>query len=272
MHLSVSTYIFAKHHLNAGHLAVIKNAGFDEIDLFALPGHFDWNDPTHVEHVQLGLKQLDMQCVCLHAPWDPKLTIDIASLDDERRAHSIAQVKTCVDILHALGGEILVAHPGSDLTSSERYEERIARAKESLLEIAEYARRKNVKLAIENPPPGELCHAENEILTFYRNLPTQTNIGFCFDTGHANTNPGGVAAVTQILLPCFIVHLSDNHGKGDDHLLPGQGSIAWPQFFSLLKRMSFDGICTLELGPVAAPSQAGTILAEMKNWLVGMLH
>jgi sugar phosphate isomerase/epimerase len=267
MRISASTYIFSNERLNSGHLETIKRAGFDEIDLFALPGHFDWYDQGHVDEIHRGLRESGLRCGCIHAPWDPGLTIDIASLDDTQRSNSLAEVKACIDVLRRFGGDVLVAHPGSDVTSRARYEERVARARDSLSEIAAYTRGKRIKLAIENPPPGELCHEQDEILALLGSFQETPNVGFCFDTGHANTNPGGMDLITQVPLPCYIVHLSDNHGENDDHLPPGQGSIDWLRFFLKLDELRFDGICTLELGPCF---DAENVLGEMKDWIARM--
>lgn len=82
-------------------------------------------------------------------------------------------------------------------------------------------------------------------------------LGVCFDSGHANlmasqrdyeettaTNywrdHGPVPwdnRILEKLLPYIVTcHLQDNHGKGDDHLIPGMGNIDWAHVSGLLKQ------------------------------------
>lgn len=53
----------------------------------------------------------------------------------------------------------------------------------------------------------------------------------CFDTGHANLFHDDIAADVRLLdkdLACLHVH--DNKGNWDQHLIPYQGNIKWDEF------------------------------------------
>jgi len=44
------------------------------------------------------------------------------------------------------------------------------------------------------------------------------------------------------------VHLNDNHGVGEEHLLPGEGTVDWDAFTAALSRMDFAGPMIMEPG------------------------
>ena len=72
------------------------------------------------------------------------------------------------------------------------------------------------------------------------------NFGWCYDTGHANI----FGYKPDILKECVAVplslHMQDNSGKGDEHLIPGDGTVDWDLLVSTLKDIGYPGDCVLE--------------------------
>ena len=70
--------------------------------------------------------------------------------------------------------------------------------------------------------------------------------GWCYDTGHAHCC--GYRA--DILKKCSVVplslHIQDNNGGGDEHLIPGDGTIDWDVFLETLKTVGYLGDCVME--------------------------
>ena len=71
-------------------------------------------------------------------------------------------------------------------------------------------------------------------------------------------------SVTQVPKEILLVHLSDNGGGSDDHLMPGNGTIAWSEFFNLLRQRDFDACLMLELTDMPRPDQ---VLAKGRTWM-----
>jgi sugar phosphate isomerase/epimerase len=46
------------------------------------------------------------------------------------------------------------------------------------------------------------------------------------------------------------IHLDDNRGDFDSHLVPGRGSIDFAALFRALSESGYDGFASVELGPV----------------------
>jgi sugar phosphate isomerase/epimerase len=66
-------------------------------------------------------------------------------------------------------------------------------------------------------------------------------LGFTFDVGHANT----ADAIDSFLrMPIDHVHLHDNNGQTDEHLVLGLGNINWSRVMRGLRR--YKGVFVLE--------------------------
>ena len=44
-----------------------------------------------------------------------------------------------------------------------------------------------------------------------------------------------------------MVHINDNRGDWDSHMIPGEGSIDWPWLLSELRRRNFQGPLIIEM-------------------------
>lgn len=73
-------------------------------------------------------------------------------------------------------------------------------------------------------------------------------LGICFDCGHANVGHLDLPAAIGKIGHCLkVVHIHDNDGRFDQHLLPYEGNIAWPAVMTALQEIGFDGDLALEL-------------------------
>ena len=61
------------------------------------------------------------------------------------------------------------------------------------------------------------------------------DIGVCLDSGHANISGSVRTALTELKDHIRSTHLHDNHGEKDEHLWPGDGTIAWAETMAELK-------------------------------------
>ena len=70
--------------------------------------------------------------------------------------------------------------------------------------------------------------------------------GWCFDVGHAWFSGYSPDIIKQCAVAPLSVHIQDNHGNGDEHLIPGDGTIDFAVFVSALKAVGYHGDCVLE--------------------------
>ena len=165
--------------------------------------------------------------------------------------------KLYIRIAAALNISTLTFHVGSDNMlpelSSEEHTARICRMLDGILpEAEEYG----VIVALENS--WARSNSADSLLKLKALYPTD-NLGFCFDSGHANLasrtgnylqspawerwkavgyeEPIWENNTLEKLLPHIVnCHLHDNDGPADIHQLPGWGNIDWKKTVSLLRK------------------------------------
>lgn len=150
----------------------------------------------------------------------------------------------CAEIL---GIPYMVVHPifrapdGRIYTDAEEYLD-INRARyTSLLEMAE---KHGVTLLCENLlwgasiPPKVQSELVSRVDSPY--------FGWCFDTGHANRCGLRQTELLGLKNPPLSLHVQDNHGNHDEHLLPGDGTIDWKEFLDSLHAVGYRGDLVLE--------------------------
>lgn len=74
-------------------------------------------------------------------------------------------------------------------------------------------------------------------------------LGVCLDFGHANGFTKNIYDINyeELTKRLFCVHMHDNFGTGDDHLVPFDGNINFEFVLNKLKKYGFEGHVTLEL-------------------------
>jgi len=175
--------------------------------------------------------------------------IDIAPAEEMDFRTIMDYMKQWVDLFSALGVKAGVLHPGGDsLVSAGWEEERIFnRRVEALRKIAEYARGSPTLICLENvTSPG--CRGIAKLLDIIR-ATGMDNTGICLDTGHANI--GGVNPSDFILESdrhLKALHIADNMGKNDDHILPyAGGTVCWSDVLKSLHAVGYEGLFNFEV-------------------------
>lgn len=183
-------------------------------------------------------EKLSLPFTHAHAPYDA------GDLCDPERAHLIRRTVRGAAIL---GAKTIVLHPRfryADGRDIEEPEDFIRINKEAILPLLDTAEREGVTVLSENL----LWGASKDPLTvaaLVREVGCES-FGWCYDTGHAHLfgfRPSllcGAAAVPLSL------HLQDNRGARDEHLIPGDGTVDWEEVFRTLHAVGYTGDFVLE--------------------------
>lgn len=70
--------------------------------------------------------------------------------------------------------------------------------------------------------------------------------GWCYDTGHANCFGYRPDILAECAAAPLSLHLQDNHGDSDEHLIPGDGTVDWNAVIRALHKAGYQGDCVLE--------------------------
>lgn len=185
--------------------------------------------------------------------WD----LNPASYRPEVWKLTLDQAKKSLQACSILGGEVTVLHPGrcpiSDLEwfmdgSKKLYDKFIK-------ECLSHARKLDVTIALENM---DLSFSPYSTLPELYDLTRRFDgLGVCLDVGHAyrrrekvktkNREEDIARQIKRLGRKIAHVHFHDNHGKNDDHLVPGQGSMNFGPIVKAIKSTGFDGLVVIEL-------------------------
>ncbi len=159
-----------------------------------------------------------------------------------------------------LGASIVVIHPsrGEPGETPAQMRARVRAGLEQLLPLAETA---GVKLALENMPWKE--QTSQRLAPLIRKIASNHLVA-CLDAGHANIAEGAVEAVHAFGALIGHLHLHDNHGESDEHLIPPNGTIDWPAFCVALDETGFAAPLNFEVRPAV---NQGLSLREAREHL-----
>lgn len=182
-----------------------------------------------------------------HGPWrwPPQ---DAAEEDRQERFDKMA---LSLHGTKVLGCPYMVIHPimpfGCDQNPDpERFYELNLDFYRRLTKVAE---REQVTICLENMPMPALTLARPaEILSLVKEIDSP-NLQVCLDTGHCTMCGVSPAdAVRELGSYLKVMHVHDNNGWADLHLLPYAGVIDWEAFRASLIETGFDGTLSLETG------------------------
>lgn len=167
------------------------------------------------------------------------------------REDSVEYIKKSIDTSLALGCKKVSLCPGRTLYG-QGYKQGMEDLNASLSDLVDYAIKKDVLLLLE---PAHMLESDL-ILTIedgVRIIEEQKyeNMGIALDTGHCHVNKESLVDTVYLLnqkqIPMHI-HLDDNNTMGDQHKIPGEGTIDFAPFLQALIVTGYDGYLTVELG------------------------
>ena len=247
MILGASTIAHRKLPLTLELLESYRAADIESLELCDYHPNFAYGDRNFAAGVTEALRDLQLHLNSIHIHLrnrDP--SCDLASTDAAQHERSVAAHRQTVDFAHSLGGCILVTHdidiPAPDEPNSES---RLAAFVDGVRAVAGYAEDKGVRLALENIPRG-FTNAPDRHVELIERIGC-VNVGAVIDTGHRNLGGNPAAALRAGGRHLITLHLHDNHGAKDEHLLPGRGAIDWPDITQALRDVAYPGVFMYEL-------------------------
>jgi sugar phosphate isomerase/epimerase len=255
MKFCLSTLMFLGRRLDRETIRGIAGAGITRVELFIQRPHLDALDPAHLAEARAALEEHGVEVISAHAPLyrerlkdraaRRQLLLSLCDADTALRELSIRELESAIDACAAFGAANLVVHTGLKGLEGAAGDGEVGRCVESLHAPAARAREKGVVLALENgTDPGVSVGLLKEVLT---RLDAE-NVGLCLDVGHSNLYSNPHADVREARGRLLSVHLHDNEGTDDLHLIPGRGTVDFRDVIGYLRRSQFIGIVTMEVG------------------------
>ncbi len=214
----------------------LSRAGYDAIEIGGEPA------TTDVDQVRSLLEEHDLRL------WGAVTLMvggrDLLHEDKYVRVGSVQYVTDTIDMISALGGEVLTVVPSTvgKIVPMGSAEDEWDWAVESLKECQAHAESKSVRLALE---------PLNRFETYFLNRHDQAlalaedvggNCGICLDIFHMNIEEADWAeAIRAAGDKLHAVHVADNN-----RMPCGQGAIDWAAFIGTLEEVGYDDFLTVE--------------------------
>ncbi len=227
-----------------GAVKLLKETGFDGVDYDlrrGKPAPYPTDEIARelIDEEKKQLAAYGLVCEQAHGPFGmtEKCAFDMS---DEMFARTVKSFGYYAE----LGAKYVIVHP---VSHADGKEDEIPVNVEMYRALLPYAKKAGVKIATEN--------------VFYRTMQTPEKVNrllrevddedlvFCFDSGHSTvvgTAPEDfIAGVDPVYLKCL--HLHDNDGVHDRHMLPYTGVMKWDKIIAALKKAGYNGNVNLEI-------------------------
>jgi sugar phosphate isomerase/epimerase len=171
-----------------------------------------------------------------------KLDADVTASPQER---ILSLLKRWIDLFVSVGVRSGVIHPGGAAmagSTADRVHEARVRAFTSL---CEHVRDTDFVICLENVTSAPSLDA---LLRIIRDVASP-RLGICLDTGHLNLVAGDVGAfITGAERHLRALHLADNDGSRDQHLIPfGLGTVDWEAVARGLREGAYRDLLNFEI-------------------------
>lgn len=185
------------------------------------------------------------------------------------------KVHNAIDAAAALGLQYAVMHPNAAVFPLLKYDgdEQRAVTLELLSPFVEHANRVGLNLVVENMRvvSGKMqshryCQTAEEVC----DLADTLGIGICWDFGHANLSGLKQSkALEYVGKRLKVIHVNDNCGIEDDHVLPFSGIVNWKDAMHGLALTGFEGPFNFELNLGRVPA---TLRRDLAAYLMGIAN
>jgi sugar phosphate isomerase/epimerase len=240
MNFGMSTRCFPSA-LTRQNLDRLLESEFTLIELHATPPAFDYHDRAFVRSIAGWFQDKPLPRATLHLPFEEDLgqgrkrTLPLLHAEKRLREQVMDEMKRSLEIVERLAVAHVVLHLGA---SGESFSP--AKLDLSYSAIAMMQAFAGVHILLETLPND--IATPNRLREFL-SVAQVADAGICYDTGHGRLQepkPG------LDLNSVEAIHLNDNDGDADEHLLPFDGSIEWPAFAEALTLSKFAGPLILE--------------------------
>lgn len=258
MKLGLSSLLFVKGKLEEA-LPLVQELGYECLEVIYEVPHFSLQWEEDREKLRRLRRELEERGL------EPSVHTSFVDLNPVSHLPEVFELnlklaEKGMEACSLLGGEIVVVHTGSCRVPTREFFELTKQKCLSLLRsLASRAREVGVKLAVENGmTPSSPFSTPAEL----REVVEEVGAGITYDVGHANLREraeGGkldvrsqIRAMGKSLLH---LHVHDNRGGDDDHLVPGEGEIDFSSLSSSLHEAGYRGMVIAELWDPEHPAE-----------------
>ena len=229
MKIALSTHLFVYNTLDENILSEMASFGFKNIEVWCGNPHFDYGNESSVETVGKLIKKFNLIPLSFHGPIymnvadaKKKEWLSLADINENKRKKAVGEFKKAIFAMESVGAKFIVTHIGN---TGDPFTEEGFKAFIKSLELLLFLAEKNgIIIALENII-SELSSYDviEKILKQFKS----ENLAVCLDLGHAKIAGGISNGIEKFGSKIISLHVHDNNGIKDEHLVPGTGIINW---------------------------------------------
>ena len=242
----------------------LKAAGFSHIDLplqsvAKNENEFcgdDWR--ARAEELRNEAEKLGVTFIQSHAPF--YLGGTYQHEDEEGNRHFEERLLRTAEIAKICGVKYAVIHPVQDpLCPTPDKEAHLALTRKIHERYLEKAASLGLVPVFENLPDrkkdGRFSMGADDLLMICDAFK-EYGPEICWDFGHGHLNyEDQRTEIAKLAGRIKCVHVHDNKGLSDDHLLPFTGKVPWEEVLPALRKAGYEGDLVLEIGAGAMPDE-----------------
>lgn len=237
-----------------GMIDYMSEIGFDGVDMSfdSLSAADDsWRTVLYAAKQRAIQKNLDIPSC--HLPFYMPDPLDKAAME-----RFVRDIKAGIDAAAVMSIPLAVIHPIA-LHEKRHSVETWAKANiEFLTPICEHAKKKGIKLCIENMASSceDGDHLYGSTAAEVLSLAEALDVGVCWDFGHANISGRPADDFLRIGDRLLTVHAHDNNSYTDSHAMPFDGKVDWEVAAKGLSQIGYSGYINIEVRAWDVPSDA----------------
>lgn len=228
----------------------IAVAGFDAVEIWGGRPHA-YPDDLHehdIQHTRMLLDDHGLEITAMF-PAQYQYPCCISSPDLEVRMDSVQYLMDSVEVAARLGSPVVIICPSHSLHDQDQDEawELLA---DSIYKLCDFSGHYNILLAIEPSDKNatDIINTTIQTMDMIDQIGCD-NLGVSFNTGHSLiVGEDTPTAIENLGDRLFHIHVNDNDGKQDQHLIPGQGQYDFQRMIHALRSVLFDGCLSADLG------------------------
>ena len=242
---AVSTFIFENEPLTEAIKEISEN-GFSTIEIWGDNVHLDPRMELDIKGIRQKLAEYNIDIHSVHTPFRnfPRF-----HNEQEGRAWRLSLWKKAIDIYSELEIPIAVIHALDRVEYNFGYDQ-AGYLHDLFTLLSEHARKKGVRLALENIPSGSRPEGERpctltEQVKLFGDIK---DLYWCLDLGHVAVSGNRVKEEIDCSFERLIsFHVHNNDGTKDSHNLPDDGIIDWPLWHDYIREKGYSGQFVLEI-------------------------
>lgn len=209
----------------------------------------DWED--YVRHIAALGERFNVVFRQSHLPY-----YDVFAERDADKIRTMEElIRRSIIASAMLGVEWTVTHPGTVYGAGPDTTVSLERNLEYYAKHVATARANGIGIALENdfeyrsaPYQRIFCASPHELVELVDGFADPEHVGVCYDFGHGNLAGGFHRQNLNIIGPRLrAIHVQDNHGMADEHLMPFHGNIDWAEAMAGLADIGYRGDLTYEI-------------------------